>query len=211
MIMTVKESINLCEALHSQFNSIRYMEMLRMLAALVVLSALVRIANTEGVDLTVQAGASGSSVVIACISRIQQSGIFSSDNEILRRIAYVETSDGNDADTYQDGYDGGIWAVSQSLLQSTQNTASYSVLTNLHQQIQTSFSIQWSTVQWNDLRKPLFSALAARLYFYTVSASIPISSSIQSQATYWAIYYHALGSTSEFVTRVNELEAQDGG
>jgi len=187
------------------------MEMLRMLAALAVLSALLRIAKTEGVDLTVQAGASGSSVVIACISRIQQSGIFSSDNEILRRIAYVETSDGNDADTYQDGYDGGIWAVSQSLLQSTQNTASYSVLTNLHQQIQTSFAIQWSAVQWNDLRKPLFSALAARLYFYTVSASIPISSSIQSQATYWATYYNALGSTSEFVTRVNELEAQDGG
>ena len=181
-----------------------------MLAVFVVLSVLLRIASTQGQDLTVQAGANGSSVVTACVSRIQQSGIFTSDNEFLRRIAYVETNDGSDADTYRDGYDGGIWAVSQDLFQSTQNTASYSVLTNLHLQIQTSFSIQWSAVQWNDLRKPLYSALAARLYFYTVSTSIPISSYVQSQATYWASYYNTLGSTSEFVTTVNELEAQDG-
>ena len=181
-----------------------------MLAVLALLCVLLPIASTQGQDLTVEAGANGSFVVSACVSRIRQSGIFSSDNELLRRIAYVETSDGNDADTYQDGYDGGIWAVSQNLFQTTQNTASYSVLTNLHQQIESSFSIEWSVVQWSDLRKPLYSALAARLYFYTVSTSIPISSNIQSQATYWATYYNTQGSTSDFVTLVSELEAQDG-
>ena len=181
-----------------------------MLAVLAVLYGLLRIVSAQGQDLTIQAGANGTSVVAACVSRIQQSEIFSSDNELLRRIAYVETNDGNDADTYRDGYDGGIWAVNQNLLQSTQNTASYSVLINLHQQIETSFSIEWSAVQWSDLRKPLYSALAARLYFYTVSTSIPISSNIQSQATYWATYYNTQGSTSDFVTLVSELEAQDG-
>ena len=183
---------------------------LKIVALFVKLSVLLPNANAQGQDLTVQAGARGSSVVTACISRIQQPGIFSNDNELLRRIAYVETSDGNDVDTYPDGYDGGIWAVNLNLFQNTQNTSLYPDLISLHQQIQASFSIQWSAVQWNDLRKPLYSALAARLYLYTVSVQIPISSNIQSQATYWAMYYNTFGNISEFVTLVNELEAQYG-
>ena len=174
-----------------------------------ILSVLFGIAHCQGQDLTTQPGTSGSAVVFACISRIQQSGIFTSDNEMLRRIAYVETNDGNDADTYRSGYHGGIWAVDEDLFNETQNTSFYSALSNLHQQIQSTFSIQWSSVQWNDLRKPLYSALAARLYFYTVNASIPISSSIPSQATYWVTYYNPSGSTSNFVTLVNEFVAQD--
>ena len=181
-----------------------------MLEALAVLFVLLCTASSQSQDRTIEAGTSGTSVVTACISRIRQSQIFSSDNELLRRIAYVETSDGNDAETYRDGYYGGIWAVNQNMLQSTQDTVSHSVFTSLHQQIQTSFSIQWSAVQWSDLRKPLYSALAARLYFYTVSDSIPTSSDIPSQATYWATHYNTMGSRSEFVTLVNKLEAQNG-
>ena len=180
-----------------------------MLKTIVVISVLLSIARCQGQDLTTQPGTNGSAVVSACISRIEYSGIFTSDNEMLRRIAYVETNNGNNADTYQNGYHGGIWAVDEHLFDETQNIASYSVLINLHQEIQSTFSIQWSSVQWNDLRKPLYSALAARLYFYTVSASIPISSNIQSQATYWMIYYNPSGSTSNYVTLVNELEAQN--
>jgi receptor-type tyrosine-protein phosphatase Q len=134
-----------------------------------------------------------------------ESGVFTSDNEMLRRIAYVETSYGNDLDTYQSGYDGGIWAVDQQLFNTTQDTATFPALITLHQQIQTNFFIEWSSVQWSDLRRPLYSALAARLYFYTVSDAIPLSSSIQSQATYWVTHYNTLGSASDFVTRVNEL------
>ena len=151
----------------------------------VLSSVLLSIAHCQGQDLTTQAGANGSAVVSACISRIQQSEIFTSDNEMLRRIAHIETSNGNDEDTYRSGYHGGIWAVDEDLFDETQNI---STLINLHQQIDSTFSIQWSSVEWNDLRKPLYSALAARLSFYTVSASIPISSNIQSQATYWVTY-----------------------
>ena len=180
-----------------------------MLKTVVVLSVLFGIVQCQGQDLTTQPGTSGNAVVSACISRIQQSGIFTSDNEMLRRIAYVETNDGNDEDTYRSGYHGGIWAVDEDLFDETQNTTSYSTLTNLHQEIQSTFSIQWSLVEWNDLRKPLYSALAARLYFYTVSASVPISSNVQSQATYWVTYYNPSGSVSNFVTLVNQLVAQD--
>ena len=181
-----------------------------MLKSFVVVSVLFGIVNSHGQDLTTQAGTNGAAVVSACISRIHQSEIFTSDNEMLRRIAYVETTYGNDADTYRSDYDGGIWAVDENLFDATQNTGPNSSLANLHQQIQSTFSIQWSSVQWSDLRKPLYSALAARLYFYTVPASIPISSTIQSQATYWATYYNPSGSTSNFVTLVNELVALNG-
>ena len=180
-----------------------------MLKTVIVLSVLFGIVHCQGQDLTTQPGTSGNAVVSACISRIEQSGIFTSDNEMLRRIAYVETNDGNDADTYRSGYHGGIWAVNEDLFNETKNTASYSALTYLHQEIQSTFSIQWSSVEWNDLRRPLYSALAARLYFYTVSVSIPISSNIQPQATYWVTYYNPTGNVSNFVMLVNELLAQD--
>ena len=181
-----------------------------MLRVCIVLSVLLGIVQCQGQDLTTQPGTNGSAVVSACVTRVQQSGIFASDNEMLRRISYVETEFGNDEDTYRSGYHGGIWAVDEDLFNETKNTASYSTLTSLHQSIDTTFSIEWSSVQWSDLRKPLYSALAARLYFYTVSASIPISSNVQSQANYWETYYNTAGSTSTFVTLVNELLAMDG-
>ena len=184
--------------------------MLAMLEVFIVFSVLLGIVQCQGQDLTTQPGTNGSAVVSACISRVQQSGIFTSDNEMLRRIAYVETDYGNNENTYRSDYDGGIWAVNEDIFNETKNTASYSILTSLHQSIQSNFSIQWSSVEWNDLRKPLYSALSARLYFYTVSASIPISSNIQSQATYWMTYYNTAGSASYFVTLVNELLAMDG-
>ena len=181
-----------------------------MLETVIYISVLLGIVRCQGQDLTFQPGTSGSAVVSACISQIVESGVFTSDNEMLRRIAYVETSYGNDLDTYQSGYDGGIWAVDQQLFNTTQDTATFPALITLHQQIQTNFFIDWSSVQWSDLRRPLYSALAARLYFYTVSDAIPLSSNIQSQATYWVTHYNTLGSVSDFVTRVNELVTISG-
>ena len=181
-----------------------------MLRLCIVLSVLLGLAQCQQ-DLTVQEGTNGSAVVSACLSRLRDSSIFTSDNEMMRRIAYVETDYGNGADTYRANYHGGIWAVDEDLFDETQDTVSYSSLASLHQSIQTEFSIDWTAdVEWNDLRKPLYSALAARLYLSTVSASIPISSSVQSQATYWVTYYNPSGSTSTFVTLVNELLAMDG-
>ena len=44
--------------------------------------------------------ASGSAVVHAVVRRIEDSNIFPSDNQLLRRIAYVESKDGTDSGTY---------------------------------------------------------------------------------------------------------------
>ena len=182
-----------------------------MLKDCILLSLLLAVAKCQGQDLTIQEGTNGSAVVSACLSRLRDSEIFPSDNEMLRRIAYVETGDGNSPDTYRANYHGGIWALDEYLFDETQDVASHeSSLTSLYQEIQTKFSIDWSTVEWYDLRKPLYSALAARIYLSNVSTPIPISSLIQSQATYWVTYYNPFAAESTFVTVVNDLLAIEG-
>lgn len=176
--------------------------------AVLLLAAATGQIATQGVDLTLQEGASGTTVVAAVLARIRQAEIFSNDNEIVRRIAYVETRDGTDTDTYRAGYHGGIWAVDQTLFQQTQNVASYPSLTSLYSQINAALGIDWSSIQWSELRKPLYSALASRIYLYTIPEIIPIA--IQSQAEYWQRNYNPSGSTSVFVAAVNELAAADG-
>ena len=68
-------------------------------------------------------------------------------------------------------------------------------------------SIDWTTVQWVDLRKPLYSALAARLFLSNVPSAIP--SGLQEQAAYWKNYYNTssgAGSDSKFINDVKALE-----
>lgn len=67
---------------------------------------------TSGGDLTLQAGTTGAAVVEAVTDRLEASCVFPEDKMFLRRIAYVETFDGVDSDTYREGYHGGIWQVS---------------------------------------------------------------------------------------------------
>jgi len=62
----------------------------------------------------VQDGANGTVVVLLSIAHLEQSAIFSDDNGLLRRIAYVETRDGSDSDTYSEGNNGGIWTKDTS-------------------------------------------------------------------------------------------------
>ena len=62
--------------------------------------------------------ATGSAVVLHAIGSLQQSGVFENDNELLRRIAYVETRDGKLA------RDGGIWAVRENKFVQIQNLGS---------------------------------------------------------------------------------------
>ena len=65
----------------------------------------------SAVDETLMEKTSGSSVVEAAINKIETSCVFDNDNLFLRRIAYVESSDGTDPKTYRVGYYGGIWQV----------------------------------------------------------------------------------------------------
>ena len=73
------------------------------------------IISTLADDLTIEEKAIGSDVVEAVIDIIDQSCVFSDDRQMLRRIAKVETDDGNAAETFEvngQEYFGGIWRVS---------------------------------------------------------------------------------------------------
>ena len=146
---------------------------------------------------TREAEASGTAVVLLTLAEIEQSGIFPSDNGILRRIAYVETRDGVDEGTYREGFDGGIWAVKETIFRDTQNTAVPKLVTK-HVEIFERFYIEWFNLPWSELRKPLFSAIASHLVLYIAPAAVPQANEIQAQAMFWVNYYNSEGTISDF-------------
>ena len=176
--------------------------------AVLVLLLVLCLTHAQGVDQTLVPEQNGTAVVQACIAKITQASIFTNDNQLLRRIAYVETNDGLDADTYTANNSGGIWQLSESKYSATKSS------TTLQTQIQgisTSFGITWANTQWQDLRKPFYSALAARLYFYLISASIPLANDIAGQANYWANYYTSSGgAAADFTNAVNQAGTVTG-
>ena len=166
---------------------------------------------SQSVDLTLVPEAKGTAVVEACIAKLTGSNIFPNDNQLLRRIAFAETQDGNDADTYRTNYHGGIWQLSETRFQQTKDTMAHSQLQAPVNNIISSFGITWSSTQWVDLRKPLYSALAARLYFYLISTNIPLAADLSGQASYWVDEYTSNGgTTTEFVNSVLQLQALEG-
>ena len=67
--------------------------------------------SSQGTDQTIQPEASGSVVVKATLSRLDISQNLTDTTEFMRRLAYVESRDGLDTDTYREDYHGGIWKV----------------------------------------------------------------------------------------------------
>ena len=137
------------------------------------------------------AGAKGEGVVLACVSCLQQSAVFPDEHGLLRRIAWVESRDGEDAATYRAGYSGGIWQVDSAGFADTQALSSHPGLRKSHDGIRQKLAIDWKDASWADCRKPLYSALAARLLLSTKQAAIP--DSLQQQAEYWKQHYNKTG------------------
>ena len=161
-------------------------------------------------DQTLIPRSSGKEVVEAAVQKIQESSIFKDDNQFLRRVAYVESKDGTDSNTYRvvHEYYGGIWQVDEIAFRDTQNTESHPGLVKKYEKIKDEFGIDWKTVTWQDLEKPFYSALAARLYLSNIEETIPSSSEIEAQAQYWKTYYNTENGTGEvqrFVTDVMML------
>ncbi len=157
-------------------------------------------------DLTLEPEASGAEVVQAVVAKIETSGIFPTDNRLLRRIAYVESKDGTDSATCQRGYCGGIWQVDEFGFHDTQNTTSNPDLVDSHHAIAVQFGITWSTVEMGELLKPFYSGLAARLRLASVLEKIPLSSDIAAQAAYWKQHY-----SSEFTNETLQKFEDDVG
>ncbi|XP_055352288.1 uncharacterized protein LOC129598391 [Paramacrobiotus metropolitanus] len=119
----------------------------------------------QGSDSTVSDGAKGSRVVRAVMQKLESVCIFKRDKQMLRTIAVAASDDGVKAGTFRPGYYGGIWQVDEALFLRTKD---YS-LSYLWSRFNSAFNIDWQTVQWQDLTKPLYSALAARLVLASVA------------------------------------------
>ncbi|XP_072021860.1 uncharacterized protein [Amphiura filiformis] len=183
---------------------------LRITAITAVLLVIVTTARGQQ-DLTRKPNTKGKDVTQAAVDVVVQSGIFPKDNDFLRRIACVESKDGTHPNTYRAGYDGGIWQVDRIGFEDTKDTVSHPGLVAKYVQIHQAFGIDWSRVQWSDIRKPLYSAIAARLFLSNKPHAIPNSADIVGQAAYWKLHYNTAGNGTEqdFIDRVEACVVQE--
>jgi hypothetical protein len=169
--------------------------------------------GVDALDRTLVDGATGSDVVRAVIAKVDASRIaFGDDHRLLRRLAFVETSDGANSSSSS----GGLWGLQQSHLDTVSSSPQ---LEELRIAIRAAFGIDWGTVKINDLGKPFFAGLVARLYLFYLEISgtavIPLAGDIVGQARFWLTYYHSdVGGVSHteiyFVEQVDILEEREG-
>ena len=148
----------------------------------------------------IEPGANGTSVVLLTIAHLQQTTVFADDNGMLRRISYAETRDGTrESDN--------IWQVSEDALLQIQ-VSDHPTLTVKHSLISRELEIDWVSVEWPQLKKPLYSAIGARLVLFLAPERLPDSSNIEGQALLWKRYYSPNGSVDEFSGAAHELEGK---
>ena len=128
--------------------------------------------------------------------------MFPNDHGFLRRIAYVETKDGQQGGAVL----GGIWKVSEDMLIDTQRIMAHGQLIRKHAIILEKLNIDWPEVEWSDLQEPIYSGLAARLFLSNNPRAIP--DTVERQSRYWKINYNPGGTLNSeaFVRAVMNLE-----
>ncbi len=148
-------------------------------------------------------GASGLKVVDDVVTKVE--AVLGNTNELLKRTAMVESNFGKDLKTFRNGNHGGIWHIDQKGFGDTQKVSGHPNLKNQYTKIENGFGIEWLSVKYQDLRKPLYSGLAARLKYLNVKSPIPPSSQLGSQADYWKRTYkrkRGNGTAMKFVSDV---------
>ena len=162
--------------------------------------------------------ACGSDVAEAVITRLKKCDIFREDYQFLRRLAFVETRDGADENTFTRQESGGIWGLHKDKLDVLHSDASLfnneTVWTVVRECI--AMAVIENTrdpvvPSVNFLNKPLISGLAAGLYLYYLeingTASIPLAENRMEQAQFWKEYYHSGNLTEDdFIQYVYILE-----
>ena len=145
----------------------------------------------------------GPAVVEECIEKLR-SPIFGmlDDNDFMRRVAHVMSDCGRNM---KEG--GGIWQLSLTAFEDTKDTRAHYSLPNKYQRIWEAYGIDWTTVKYDDLKMPFYSALAARLYLSNFSKHIPPSHQVSEQAEYWKFQYmRGRGDMKMFRDKVLELQ-----
>ena len=68
--------------------------------------------------------------------------------------------------------------------------------------------IDWTKTTWNDLEKPLYSGLAARLFLARLSAPIPTD--LTEQASYWKTHYNTAAGKGTPEKFINDVKLATG-
>lgn len=137
------------------------------------------------------AGETGPDVVKKCIEKLKMlsdKGVFPDDKDFMERLAFVMSRNGETpGKTYTDG---GIWQVSMHAFKDTTKEDAHERLARKCQKLQDMLQIDdWRRVKRTDLEKPMYSALAARLYLSNTPEPIPPSHQIEKQQAYWWRFY----------------------
>lgn len=150
------------------------------------------------------AEAVGTTVVDETLRLVAEASIFPDDYGLLRRAAWVETTFGIFGGIFDEGIASGdvdnlptgLWQMDNARFAQTQDVATYPVLAERYRQIRENlFGIIWEDAMYEDLNRPLYSAVAVRLYLSTLEAPIP--QTFVRQARFWYETYH--GETDDLV------------
>ena len=126
----------------------------------------------------------------------------------MRRMAFVESSDGQEKRTFRDGYHGGIWQVDEAMYETTKSKDSETFLKLYIKQIEEDFDIDWYATSWEDLRMSLYSAIGSKMYVLYSSRDDRdgIPREIDAQADFWVKYYRPEGKTEDYIEGAEHLE-----
>ncbi len=178
------------------------------------------ISSTARVDQTLEDYGRGAEVVRSVLSRMEQANLYNSISvstqkrqvyeQFMREMAYTESEDGQMTDPSTDG---GIWKPSENIFEQTQ---SYTY-NNLYQLICDVFCIDWRSVSYRDLTKPLYSGLTVQIYLYHLEITgngLPESATDRQKAAFWLL--HFLSNQQQFfekwlrrVSQLREIEGMD--
>ena len=180
----------------------------------VLFSVLLGCVSTQSqLDLTTVPGSNGVNVVRAVLSKLDESDIFEQSgnadltNVFLRNMAYVETSDGTAFP--QENADGGIWKITAMQFQRTKELRP-SRHSRVYDNIAAYLGQDWRGVDYQDLEKPLYSGLAARLYLTYVATYTIIPPSLR-QGIFWSEKFkNNKGDLLRWLTAVTRLQEIEG-
>jgi hypothetical protein len=141
----------------------------------------------------------GKDVVKEVVDIVTSLNLGSPEHGIMEKIAVAESRNGEHPGTYGykngERYFGGIWQVDKIGFEATQDTKSHRGLKRKYAIIKEKLGIDWTKVKWEDLTKPLYSGIAARLVL--TLAIDPIPEDEIEQGVYYKKHYNRSGDATD--------------
>lgn len=182
----------------------------------VLLLCLASTSSERSIDLTLQRDSMGADVVRSVQSKLDDTNVFDAPSDLterqayelyLRESAYVESKDGTQ---YPLGVpDGGIWRMSREVFEQTQ-VYDYPQLFNA---ICEAFCIDWSSVNYDELRSPLYSGLATSIFLhhlYITNRTLLETSTDMDKAVFWVTQFGESRLAAQWISRVEQLRIVEG-